>query len=260
MIIHHQINLRIIVILCLFLYGMPPNISIADTANIQFTPGEKLKYTLRWENIPAGELQLEIRPITTINDVPAYHFVLIAKSNSAIDLFYKIRDRIDAYANTQMTRSEYYQKTQTGRKKARNESAVFDWLNEKVQYTDSGVPQKPVNILPGSFDPLSAFYYTRMAISEINTHIELPVTDGKKNMIGKARITGRETITLQSGNSYDTLILEPDISLFGGIFKESKDAKLHVWVTSDERRIPVQIKAKVKVGHFIGELVSVTGV
>lgn len=260
MIIKHQKNLRIITILSLLLYGTIIPIDIANASSIPFAPGEKLKYALRWENIPAGELQLEIHPITTINDAPAYHFVLIAKSNSTVDLFYKIRDRIDAYANTQMTRSELYQKKQSGRKKERNERTIFDWLNNKVQYTDSGVPQKPVTILPGSFDPLSAFYYTRMAISETNTHIELPVTDGKKNMIGKARITGRETITLKNGDRYDTFVLEPDISLFGGVFKDSGDAKLRVWVTSDKRRIPVQIKAKVKVGHFIGELVSAKGV
>ncbi|MGD8845590.1 MAG: DUF3108 domain-containing protein, partial [Desulfobacteraceae bacterium] len=39
-----------------------------------------------------------------------------------------------------------------------------------------------------------------------------------------------------------------------------KDAKLRVWITADEKRIPVQIKTKVKVGHFIGELVSAEGV
>jgi hypothetical protein len=250
----------VIIVMIIINYIAISDTGLSQATTIPFAPGEKLKYALRWENIPAGELQLEIHPITTINAAPAYHFVLVAKSNAAVDLFFKVRDRIDAYANTQMTRSEFYQKKQTGRKKERNEQAVFDWLNNKVQYTDSGLPKKPVELLPGSFDPLSAFYYTRMAISEKNTHIELPVTDGKKNIIGKARITGRETITLKSGNHYDTFVLEPDISLFGGVFKDSNDAKLRVWVTTDKRRIPVQIKAKVKVGHFIGELISAKGV
>jgi hypothetical protein len=260
MIIKYQVILRKMILLGLFLYSAILHASIAKAADFQFTPGEKLKYALRWENIPAGELQLEIHPITTINDALSYHFVLIAKSNAAVDLFYKVRDRIDAYANTGMTHFEYYQKTQSNGNNARYESAVFDWMNENVLYTDSGAPQKRVKALPGSFDPLSAFYYTRMVISEKNPQIELPVTDGKKIMIGKARITGRETVTLQSGNRYDTLILEPDISLFGGIFKKSKDAQIRVWITADKRRIPVQIKAKVKVGHFVGELVSATGV
>lgn len=255
-----QKNLKIITVTTLLLLSAAVPFTIAHTTNVPFSPGERLKYALRWENIPAGELHLETHPITTINDAPAYHFVLIVKTNSAVDLFYKVRDRIDAYANTQMTRSVLYRKKQAGGEKVRNFRATFDWLNNKVQYTDSGTPHEPVKLLPGSFDPLSVFYYTRMAISETNTIIERPVTDGKKHYIGNARITGRETITLNNGKRYDTFVLEPDASLFGGVFKDSKDARLRVWVTADDKRIPVQIKTKVKVGHFVGELVSATGV
>ena len=259
MIIIHNKYMKIMVFIISF-YGAFISVNTAQAATIPFEPGEKLTYALRWENIPAGELHLEIHPITTIGDSPAYHFVLIAKSNSAVDLFCKIRDRIDAYANTAMTHSVFYQKKRAGGKKVRREQTTFDWLNHKVQYAGSGAPHKPVRLLPGSFDPLSAFYYTRMAISEKNPRILRPVTDGKNNFMGNTNIIGRETITLNNGKRYDTLVLEPDIGLFGGVFKDSKDAKLRVWITADEKRIPVQIKTKVKVGYFIGELVSATGV
>ncbi len=236
------------------------NPDTTQASTMPFEPGEKLKYALRWGNIPAGELYLETRPITTIGDSPAYHFVMIAKSNSAVDLFCKIRDRIDAYADTGMNHSVFYQKRRAGGKKVRREQTTFDWLNHQVQYAGSGKPHKPVRLLPGSFDPLSVFYYTRMAISEKTLEIKRPVTDGKNNFIGKTRIVGRETITLNNGKQYDTLVLEPEIGLLGGVFKDSKNAKLRIWITADEKRIPVQIKTKVKVGHFIGELVSATGV
>jgi hypothetical protein len=36
-----------------------------------------------------------------------------------------------------------------------------------------------------------------------------------------------------------------------------KNEKLRVWVTADKRHIPVKIKSKVKVGSFVGELISV---
>jgi len=45
----------------------------------------------------------------------------------------------------------------------------------------------------------------------------------------------------------------------GGVFEKTKDAKIHIWVTADERRIPVRIKSKVAIGSFIGELTSATG-
>ena len=84
------------------------------------------------------------------------------------------------------------------------------------------------------------------------------MTDGKKNILGRARLIKRETITVPSG-TYDTFLIEPDIEHVGGVFEKSKDAKIELWVSADERRIPVRLKSKVVVGSFVGELISVEG-
>ncbi len=235
------------------------SLGFANPVAGRLTPGEKLTYALRWGTIPAGELQLEIRPVTTFHGKEVFHFVMTAKSNSAVDLFVKIRDRIDAYADTRMTHSVFYHKGQTGDRK-RKETIEFDWLESKAHYTDTGQRYTPIELQPGSFDPLSAFYFTRLMISEENPSVERPVTDGKRNYMGNATVVGRETITLNNGKTYDTYCLKPDLGLLGGAFKNSKAPQLLLWVTADEKRIPVQIKSKVKVGHFTGELVSAEGV
>ena len=86
------------------------NIEAAEK-NFPFYPGEKLTFQLKWTLIPAGEGILEVLPIETINGVKAYHFVLTAKSNSFVDLFYKVRDRIDAYTDIEMNHTILYKKT-----------------------------------------------------------------------------------------------------------------------------------------------------
>lgn len=244
-----------------FLFGL---LSIAPawahSRDLPFAPGEKLRYQLRWENIPAGEAQLEVKPIREIDGTPAYHFVMTAKSNAFVDIFYKIRDRVDAYADTRMTRSVYYQNKQSEGAHKRDEVIEFDWDNNQASYANAGVRKKAIDLLPGSFDPLSAFYYTRMMLPDIHQALERPVTDGRKNVIGRARIVKRETITLKSGKTFDTFCIEPEMKHIGGVFKKSKNAKIRIWVTADDKRIPVQIKSKVMIGHFIGELVSAEGV
>jgi len=257
--IDRRANPLIILIITISICCTLAETSLANAVSNRLIPGEKLTYELRWENIPAGLLQLEIRPITTIGGARAYHFVMTARSNSAVDYFIKIRDRIDAYTDTHMTHSIFYQKGQTGDRK-REEVIEFDWEESKARYTDSGQTHAPIELIPGSFDPLSAFYFTRMMISEESPRVQRPVTDGKKNFMGNATMVRRETITLNNGKTYDTFCLKPDMGLFGGVFKESKKPQLFVWVTADEKRIPVQIKSKVKVGHFIGELVAVEGI
>lgn len=228
-------------------------------SSIPFAPGEKLEFVLRWENVPAGTATLEVMPLTTVDDQRAYHFVMTVRSNRVIDWIYKVRDRIDAFADVKMTRSLYYHKNQQEGRHRRNEVVVFDWASRQARYTNFGQKRDPIPLEEGSFDPLSAFYFTRTADLEEGLQINRPVTDGKKNVIGRLSVIARETITLQDGQSYETFRVEPEMQHIGGVFKESPGARIELWVTADARRIPVRIRSKVIIGHFIGELVSAEG-
>jgi len=240
------------------IFGLSGNIKAVEK-NFPFYPGEKLIFQLKWAIIPAGEAILEVLPIETINGAKAYHFVMTARSNSFIDHFYKVRDRIDAYANIDMTHSILYKKKQHEGKNKKDVVVNFNWEQNKAQYSNFNNKRPPIDILSGSFDPLSAFYYTRLVEFKKNSIIERPVTDGKKCIIGKVFVIKKETIKLASG-TYDTYLIEPELKHVGGVFKKSKNAKIQLWVTADKRRIPVKIKSKVVVGSFVGELVSVTGI
>ena len=235
-----------------------PSSSSAQDASMPFKPGEKLTFELRWGVIPAGEAVLEVKPIETVNGVEAYHFVLTAKTNAFVDKIYKVRNRIDAFADRAMTKSVFFKHRQREGRRKKDIVVDFDWSNQQAQYSNSGRYRKPIELMPGSFDPLSAFYYTRLLDFGKNTHVSRPVTDGKKNVLGVAKVIRRETIELPCG-TFDTYLVEPDLRHVGGVFRKSKNAKIHVWVTADERHIPVRAKSKVIVGSFVGELVSMEG-
>lgn len=228
----------------------------ANSNKMPFSPGERLEYQLRWGNVPAGSAWLEVHPVQVIDGQEVYHFVLRAESNSFVDVFYKVRDRIDAYADMDMTRSVRYEKKQREGKHEKEELIEFNWDQSTAHYSNYGNKEQPIELMEGSFDPLSAFYYTRMAHLEIGGNLERAITDGKKNVIGRLKVIARETITTLQGKTYDTYRIEPEMNHVGGVFKESDGAKIEVWVTADERRIPVRIRSKVAVGHFIGELIS----
>ena len=135
---------------------------LANDRPLPFRPGERLKFALRWTVVPAGEAVMEVLPMENFNGTAVYHFRLTAESNALIDLIYKVRDRIDAYVDTGMTHTVYYlhkQREGTNRKDVR---VRFDWKTATAQYSDGQKTRRPIALAPGSFDPLSAFYYTRM--------------------------------------------------------------------------------------------------
>ncbi len=253
-------NIRVLVTillalpLCMGISPMPTAGAWAG-AKAPFEPGERLEFALRWTVIPAGKAVMEVMPMKTIDGSRSYHFRLTAKSNAFVDMFYKVRDCIEAYTDSGMTHAVRYRHRQHEGKKRRQVKVDFDWDAEMASYSD-GKTDKRIEIRPGTFDPLSAFYKTRMVRFQKNEIIEFPVSDGKKCVTGLARVVKRETITTPIG-TYETYLLEPDMKDIRGVFEKDKDAKIKLWVTADERRLPVKVASKVAIGSFVGELVAI---
>ena len=234
-----------------------------------FSPGEKLTFQIKWGPFPAGEAVLEVLPMERQDGTPVYHFAMEVKTNAFLDLFYYYRSRIDAYAELQMNRSLLYkQTTQTGRK-TKDVIVDFDWQNNLAHFHRTETffrPKRKTNVkslqtplLPGTFDPLSAFYYTRMLAPQERTLTTRPISDGKRTLRANLKVIGRETIRL-NGQSYDTFLVQPDLKGVNPVFEKEAGATILIWVSADERRIPIKLKSKVSVGSFTGELVGVEGV
>ena len=231
----------------------------ADSSeSMPFAPGERLRFRLRWTVVPAGEAILEVLPFQTIDGQKSYHFRLTARSNLIVDRIYKVRDRIDAFASIDMSRAILYRHKQHEGDNRKNVNVRFDWGKDVALYNDGQTDSK-IPIRPGTFDPLSVFYYSRLIDLDADGLIRCPVSDGKKCVEGQARVVRKETIKVLCG-WYDTYLIEPDLKHVGGVFEKSKDAKIRIWVTADERRIPVKIASKVSIGSFVGELVSMENV
>jgi len=223
-----------------------------------FQPGEKMHFVLKYGVIPAGTATLEVHDMDEIKDQEAYHFVLTARSNAFIDIFFKVRDRIDSYADVEMNHSLYYRKDQEEGKTRRNIKVDFDWDKKESTYVNFDKDRKIISLLPGTFDPLSVFYYSRLFDFEKNREFKHPVTDGQKSLIGILRVVGKETVDVPAGR-FETLVLEPDLKNLENVFSKKQRAKIRIWVTNDERRLLVQMESEAIVGSFVAELVAVEG-
>jgi len=247
-------NSVFILILTFLAFLLSPIPADAGDKRFPFAPGEKLFFEVRWAFVPAAEGVLEILPMTTLDGVTCYHFSMTARTYEFVDIFYKVRDRIEAFTDEGMTRSVLYRKTQDGKRKRRI-SVTFDWEKLKARYSNYDENSEPISILPGSFDPLSVFYAFRLFQLKEGKELNAPLTDGKKCIVGKARVIKREEIKVKD-KVYDTFLVEPDLGQLGGVFEKSKNAKLQIWVTADGASIPVRVKSEVVVGSFVAELVS----
>jgi hypothetical protein len=229
--------------------------SAAAGATFPFEPGERLTYVLKWEMLPVGEAVLEVLPMKEMAGEAVFHFTLTATSYPLIDPFFKVRDRVEAFADAGMTRSLLYRKDQHEGRTRRRVEVRFDWERGEARLANSGRQREPIPVAPGTFDPLAAFYFSRLFDLETHRLIERPVSDGKRCVIGRLRVVKRETITVGS-RVHDTFLVMPEMTHIRGIFEKSKNAVIALWVSADHRRIPVRIQSRVAIGRFVAELVS----
>lgn len=247
---------RIIIFISLFLCPAV-EIAAAELLPPPFTPGEKLVFELKWTLVSAGKATLEVLPMIRFKQSNAYHFRLTARTNKILDRLYKVRDRIDAYTDTQVARTLYFAQKQRERNYRKLASVNFFWDRSEAQYHDllKEKKRKPVPLMPGALDPLAVFYHARCLPLKEGMVMERPVTDGKKCVIGKATIIRRESVTVKAG-TFDTFLMIPELKHIGGVFKKSENAKIEIWVTADRRKMPVKLRSEVAVGRFTAELIS----
>ena len=237
--------------------------SAGQAGRLPFKAGETLEYSVSWERVPAGTARFEAREHTAVDGQKAWYFVLEARSNSFVDWFAKIRDRLESLADPSLERSLLYKKTQRGKSK-KEVVVAFDWEKKTATYSNFGGKRPSIEIPDSAFDPLASFYKLRtldLTGSQKDGDTEplfFSVTDGKKCFTQEGKIMGTESITVAAG-VYDTVLITPSVNHFSGVFSKSENPTVRVWVSTDDRQVPVRIKMKVFIGSLVFDLVSIQG-
>ena len=206
--------------------------------------GEKLHYAMTILGIAGGDLTLKAEE-TLWNGRSAYKFELSAVSNDFLSKLFLVRDYMVSWVDPKTFHSLRFEKHTVEGKRARDELTEFDYERDTARV--DGVPRP---LLEATLDSLSSVYYLRTLDLDRDNAVELAVFAREPNTL-RVQIQSRERIVTPAG-AFDTVRIEPRSSGANLLGKN-----LVLWLTDDERKIPVQIKSKLKVGTLIGKLKSV---
>jgi len=243
---HHMLVL-IPVILCISYGVFPPAHSRAESFHIP----EKLVYDLTWIGLKAGTASLEI-----MKEKDTIKIISQAHSAQFISLFYKVEDRIESILSQGLSPSpvgqpiKYRVKIREG-KHRRDKEVIFE--QGKALYFDYRNNEKEEFEVPCPiFDPVSGFYYFRTHELVVGEPVYITVFDNKKIWDVEVQVLRKEKVTIPAG-TFDTIVVKPLLKS-EGIF--SRKGEVHIWLTDDEKHIPVQVTLKVKIGHVAATLVE----
>jgi hypothetical protein len=214
---------------------------------------EKLTYDLSWTGITAGTATQEI-----IDDGNSLRVVSTARSAAWISIFFPVEDRIESILAKAVPPLlglplHYRMKVREGSHR-RDKELTFDHKMGKAYYIDHrGGEKATIDILENTYDAYSSFYYLRTLKLEVGKSVFVNMLDNKKLWNVEVQVVKKEKLNTILGE-VNTIQVRP-IMKSEGIF--DRKGAIDIWLTDDDRRIPVRMKTKIKIGSITATLVKV---
>ncbi|MBI5022516.1 MAG: DUF3108 domain-containing protein [Ignavibacteriales bacterium] len=231
-------------------------VTFSDTVrkiqNQAFGPGEFFRFDVNYGFVTAGEATLFVRD-TIYNNRRCHLVEFNLNSKPFFDAFYKVRDRYITIIDAEGLFPWRFEQHIREGGYSRDFTAEFDQINHTAVTTNGKYP------IPGYVqDMMSAFYFTRVLdFSKFKPGDKLHLQNFYKDSTYEldVKYKGTQVIDVEAGE-FNCIIVEP-LAREGGLFKN--EGKLYVWMTNDERRIPVLVTAKILIGKVESELIEYRG-
>ncbi len=232
--------------------------SFSENAREPYRVGEYLKYRVHFGFMNAGYATLHLREDYLYGE-PVYHAIGKGWTVGAADFFFSIEDRYESV----FTRGEQVKPLHFIRRVNEggyiiSRDLFFDHEAGSVLIHDHKKNTKKRVEVSGVQDLVSAFYYLRnLDLDQIRQGDEIRVDlffDGEIFPF-KLKFLNRETVKTKAGE-INTWKVRPLVQK-GRVFEGQES--LTVWISDDENKVPIRIKASLVVGSLKADLDEYAG-
>ncbi|MBN2102829.1 DUF3108 domain-containing protein [bacterium] len=207
--------------------------------NEAFGVGEYLEFEIGWKLFKAGIATMSVSDTVWYENRLCYHIKTTANSSSVIDVFYKVRDKVETIVDLEGVFPWKFEKHLREGHFRRDRYTIFDHFKNMAF-----VKNDTVLIPPYVQDILSSFYYVRTLPLQIGRHFDIENISDKKVYPLRVLVHRKETVKVPAGK-FHCLVVEP-VLRGEGLFNQK--GRLTIWMTDDEHKIPVMMKSEVFIG------------
>lgn len=214
-------------------------------------PGERLQYNIHWMGLPGAKAVMRFLE----GENGSYRINAVLEAIGGVKLFFPIRDELTSEVRWKGENWEsfHYVKDQREGKKKMYSDYRFNRKADEVIRTVDGhekiFPDAPV----GVNGPLGVFYAVRARKTLTpGEDFAVPMVDGDKFYPARVQVGEVQKIFTPLGR-FEVVPILPIVSS-SDLFRHR--GKMVIWVTTDERRLPVRVETKIRVGTAAADLVA----
>ena len=219
-----------------------------------FGTGEYFKFRIHYGIVNAGYATLEIKD-ATINNKKVHHAVGKGYTTGMSKFFFKVEDLYESYFDKETgSPYRYIRKIDEGGY-TKNQEGIFNQAENRVLVKDyKRKSEKTIITTDNVQDIISSFYYLRNHpnIDKLKSGDAITIDMFFDDEITKFKLkyVGRQDITTKFG-TVSTVVFKPLVQT-GRVFKEKESVTL--WITDDNNKVPIRIKADLAVGSLKADL------
>ena len=245
-------------IILIFLFSF--FIAQSQNENSAFSVGEWLKFRMHYGFLNASYATLQVNS-ATINEKPVYHVVGHGETTGVASWFFKVDDTYESYFDKNDGKPYRFVRKINEGGYTKDVEINFDYKQSKAELNDKKNKKKLNFTLQDNIqDLISAFYFLRNNYKTEDLEVGKAITlkmlyddDGIFNF--KLKYLGKEVVNTKYGK-VECLKFRPLVQS-GRVFKEQES--LSLWVSNDENRIPIRIKADLAVGAIKADIDGYNG-
>jgi uncharacterized protein YktA (UPF0223 family) len=234
-------------------------ITLVSAQDRAYEDGEWFKFRIHYGFVTAGYATLQVDD-ATLNGKEVYHIKGEGVTTGMSKFFFKVEDYYDSYVDKQKDIPyKFIRKIDEGGH-TKDIEIDFDHNSGKALVHNKKHQTKELVDFPkDAQDMVSAFYYLRNNLDTKNIQagetVNMNMFFDRESYKFKLKFLGREELKTEFGK-IATLKFRPYVQA-GRVFKEKES--LTVWVTDDDNKMPVLIKADLAVGSLKASLVQFKG-
>lgn len=222
---------------------------------LPWEPGERLAYDIDMVGAQAGKLALVALPIVGKGKAAEHPLRALAASNSFFSKVRRVRGRATSYVRaSDMHPRRYEEQTEEGQisKKA---DVVFRGAGEgrkvEIDYVRNTARRKSAErYLHEAFDPVSAVYYLRTLDLQPGMPICFDAYAIRKLWRVVGQVKGVETVRVPAGVMQAWHLEGRAIR----VDDPTRVREVHLWISNDERRLPVAALGVIDLGPVRAQL------
>lgn len=224
-----------------------------------YDSGEWFKFRIHYGFINSGYATLEVKE-TIKDNKKIYHAIGKGYTVGMSRFFFKVDDNYESYFDKVTNKPfQYVRKIDEGGY-TKNQEGFFDQEKNKVLVKDyKNKTEKTFSVTENVQDIVSTFYFLRNHPNidklKVGESIVVDMFFDDEVYKFKLKFIGKEDLKTKFGTA-PTMIFRPIVQS-GRVFKEEES--LTVWISDDENKIPLRIKASLAVGSIKADLDSFKG-